>query len=499
MNYSRRRFQSGLLAASSIGLPQFLKAEAERPQAPHGVASGFTSKGAPVIWSRCDRPATMWVETSEGPLFGTPKRFRGPAALPENDFCTTLVIPAHVEFTHYRVRYESLVHPGRMSGETVGTLNVQPRADRPLRLVWSGDTAGQGYGIGEGGMTTYKAMNARSPDLFVHSGDMIYADNPLVAEKKVDGGVWKNVVTEAKSKVAETQAEFWGNFQYNLMDEHVREFHAGVPILAQWDDHEVTNNWYPGELLDDDRYTVKSASLLAARARKAFFDYLPVAGSKIHRRIPYGPQLDLFFLDLRSFRGPNSPNRQATRSPETDFMGRRQLTWLQQALRESKATWKIICSDMPIGLLVRDGEHFENGANGDGPPLGRELEFAKLLSGMKRDGVKNVVWLTADVHYATSVHYHPDRAQFKDFDPFWEFVTGPIHAGPFGPGELDPTFGPKVEWASRKKGDPMGGPPTDENQFFGQIDIEKDGAMTVVQADRSGTDRWTKRIEPEKT
>ena len=57
-------------------------------------------------------------------------------------------------------------------------------------------------------------------------------------------------------------------------------------------------------------------------------------------------------------------------------------TWKNLA---SQATWKVICCDLPIGLLVRDGAvDFENGANGDGPALGRELKIAQLLSFMKR-------------------------------------------------------------------------------------------------------------------
>ena len=44
-----------------------------------------------------------------------------------------------------------------------------------------------------------------------------------------------------------------------------------------------------------------------------------------------------------------------------------------------------------------------------------------------------MVWITGDVHYAAAHHYHPERARFTDFDPFWEFVAGPPHAGTFGP------------------------------------------------------------------
>ena len=65
---------------------------------------------------------------------------------------------------------------------------------------------------------------------------------------------------------------------------------------------------------------------------------------------------------------------------------------------------------------------------------------------IKNADVKNTVWLTADVHYTAAHHYSPERAVFKDFTPFWEFVSGPIHAGTFGPGELDNTFGPRLEF-----------------------------------------------------
>ena len=47
-----------------------------------------------------------------------------------------------------------------------------------------------------------------------------------------DGDVWKNVVTEEKSKVAETLAEFRGNYNYNLLDPNVRAFNAEVPMFG---------------------------------------------------------------------------------------------------------------------------------------------------------------------------------------------------------------------------------------------------------------------------
>ena len=55
-------------------------------------------------------------------------------------------------------------------------------AARSVRFVWSGDTAGQGWGIDDVGMKTYSTMKLHEPDFFIHSGDTIYADNPMPDE-----------------------------------------------------------------------------------------------------------------------------------------------------------------------------------------------------------------------------------------------------------------------------------------------------------------------------
>src|SRR4030095_1225742 len=106
-------------------------------------------------------------------------------------------------------------------------------------VAWGGDTAGEGWGIdpAHGGMRIYESMRARQPDLFVHSGDLIYADQPILPEVRLaDGPLWQNIVTEEVSKPAETLREFRGRYRYNLLDEHVRRFNTEVPMIAQWDD-----------------------------------------------------------------------------------------------------------------------------------------------------------------------------------------------------------------------------------------------------------------------
>jgi alkaline phosphatase D len=354
-------------------------------------------------------------------------------------------------------------------------------------------------------MKIYESIRQLKPDFFIHSGDYIYADAPIQAEVKLDDGkIWKNLTTPEKSKVAETLVEFRGNYVYNLLDENVRRFNAEIPQLVQWDDHEVVNNWYPGEILDDNRYKVKDVSLLAKRAKKSFLEYTPIAFNandpeRIYRAFNYGSILEIFMLDERSYRGANSPNRQPVASKDTAFLGNSQVQWLKSKLLNSQATWKVIASDMPLGLIVADGKvDFENISNGDGKALGRELEIADLLRFIKQKNIRNLIWLTADVHYAAAHYYDPNKAQFQDFKPFWEFVAGPMNSGTFGPNKLDNTFGPQVKFQSVSSDMKPNRPPSEELQFFGTLKINADSkVMTVALHNLGGKVIYSQDLQPE--
>lgn len=491
--------------------PALVVSAQRRPQLPYGVASGDILTDRAIVWSRSDRPARMIVHYATTASFQDARRINGPVALENSDYTARLELtglPAG-QAIFYRVQFENLDDPGVLSEPVSGHFRTAPAERRDILFQWSGDTAGQGYGINEdwGGMKIYETLRQATPDFFIHCGDMIYADNPLKPEMPLpDGSVWKNLVTPAKAKVAETLAEFRGNFAYNLLDANVRRFNAEVPLIAQWDDHEVIDNWYPGRPLTDSRYTVKNASLLAAYGKQALLEYTPLRiqprhPERLYRQIPYGPSLDVFVIDMRSYRGPNSDNRQTQASAATDFLGRQQVRWLKQALQTSTATWKVIAADMPLGLLNYDNfktkEGFEGLANGDGPALGRELELADLLSFIKAQGIKNVVWVTADVHYAAAHYYDPNRAQFQDFLPFWEFVAGPLNAGTFGPNALDNTFGPEVKFQKTPEPGQFNLPPSAGMQFYGQVKIAGDTeVMTVTLHDLTGTTLYSVDLEP---
>ena len=539
---SRRNVLKGAIAAAgaaAVAPSLVVPAHAARPAAvplvrkrltlPSGISTGDVTTNSGVLWSRASGAgrlvAKLLAVDEDGSALHGSRAFsrvlRGTSASGATDFTSKI----HARDLPSGTRFALTMHfedPDGNGGETArGSFSTAPgsKANSPWSrsggtvrgqsFVWTGDTAGQGWGINEeiGGMRGYAAMLATRPDFFIHSGDTIYADGPIAAQvTEPDGQIWRNLVTEEVSKVAETLEEYRGRHRYNLMDRNIRALYAEVPVIAQWDDHETTNNWYPGEILTDSRYAERRVDVLAARGRQAWQEYQPIAqlsdGStgfepaRIYRKISRGPQLDVFCLDMRTFKDPNTDGKEARL---THILGQEQADWLIREVSKSKATWKVISADLPLGIIVPDGPAAQESlANRDaGAPLGKELEIARVLSAFKRNRVKNVVWLTADVHYCAAHHYSPGRAAFHDFDPFWEFVGGPINAGSFGPNQMDGTFGPEVVF-SRAGAYAGESPRSGESQYFGHVDLGEDDVFSVTLRNANGTVIYRKDLNPER-
>jgi alkaline phosphatase D len=511
---NRRSFLQGTIGGLGTAFsPAVLRARQSRPTMPQGVAAGDAGRGRAVIWSRSDKPARMFVDYATTSRFDDVRTVRGPAALPDSDNTVRVVlqdVPGGQQI-FYRVRFQDLADLRSWSEPVEGTFNSAIASGaRDVTIAWSADTVGQGWGLNPtfGGLRLYETMLNAQPDLFIHCGDTIYADGPLQAEVRLDDGtMWQNVVTAAKSKVAETLEEYRGNYRYNLLDDHMRRFNATVAQAVLWDDHEVRDNWYDARNLSEDkRYTISSTALLAARARQAFLEYNPVPRAaddpeRTYRTVASGPLVEVFALDLRSYRGPNSENTQGQLADGSRIMGAVQMEWLKARLASSQSTWKVIASDMPIGLVVRDGDaHFDAIANAEGgPPLGRELEIADILRFIHDRRIRNIVWITGDVHYCAAHHYSPERATLRAFDPFWEFVAGPLHAGTFGPNLLDATFGPEVKFTGIPAGMKPNRPPSDGLQFFGTLRINaRTRALTVSLHDLPGRPIYRTELEPQR-
>ena len=499
---------------NSIAASLNTTAISDLPHLKYGIQFGDVLSDRAIVWSRADRPGRMIVEYSFNPDFIDSKVIQGPLALENTDYTARIDLtglPSGQDI-FVKVTFQELTNRQVLNKANSGHFRTAPNHAKNIRFLWSGDTCGQGWGINPdiGGMKIYETMRLTDPDFFIHCGDSIYADCPIQETQIIyeTGEIWRNIITPEVTKVAETLDEFRGRYKYNLMDHNLRRFNAEVPTIWLWDDHEVTNNWSPSKDLESDtRYTEKNIAELMSRGAIAALEYAPVRyhpaneNQRIYRKLPYGPLLDIFVLDMRSYRGANNYNRQEQPGADTDYLGREQLNWLKTGLKNSTALWKVIAADMPIGLQSGDGSdelkrpQFESFSNGDGPVLGREFEMAELLAFVKQEQIANMVWFTADVHYCAAHYYDPDKAQFKNFEPFWEFVSGPLNAGSFAPHQLDNTFGPQVVFQKASPSPNLS--PLSGLQFFGQVDIDSDSRiMTVTLKDIAGDTLFIQDIYP---
>jgi alkaline phosphatase D len=510
-NFLKTAGATALLVPTGLAMPRISRA-ATRPLVTHGLQSGDVGMDRGVVWARTDRPARAVFEWSTTESFANARALPYFDVLPESDYAAKLLVnnlPAGQNI-FYRVTFTDLTDFNAASEPAVGRFRTAPAGGRDVSFVWSGDTAGQGWGIDldRGGMKAYATMQKHEPDFFIHCGDTVYADGPLLAEVDLpDGTKWKNLLIDEKAKVAETLDEYRGQYKYNLLDKNVVAFNAQVPMMAQWDDHEVTNNWSDSKVFDD-RYKEKNVRLLAARAARAFHEFMPIAPvaaeqNRVYRKVSYGPLLDVFFIDMRRYRGPNGDDLETTPSANTVFLGRDQIEWLKRELLASRATWKVISADMPLGLVIWNNSTDKKGQEGiannePGAPKGREMEFTELLGFMQAAKIRNIVWLTADVHYTAAHYYDPNKAAFQQFDPFWEFVSGPIHAGTFGPNDLDMTFGPEAKFVKAPDAGQVNLAPSAGLQFFGHAKIAADtGVMTVTLRDVNDAALWSIDLTPQ--
>jgi alkaline phosphatase D len=401
---------AALAGVGSLAKP-YLSRAAERPLIASGIQSGDVTADSAMIWARADRPARMRVECAADESFKTMLGGASADALPGSDFTAKLLLdglpPGRDVF--YRVQFESLAQCGIAGEPQVGHFRTAPRAPKSVSFVWSGDTAGQGFGIDPalGGMRTYRTMLQDHPDFFIHSGDHIYADCPVPSELKLpDGQIWRNIITQEKSAVAQTLGQFRGNYKYNWLDENFRAFHSQVPMFAQWDDHEVTNDWSPIGSVDATGYAEDGTSLLVALARRAFFEFMPIREIPGRTRLPQdclrtaARRLhDRYALLSRSHLNRRDDNSDL-------YPGAAQLAWLSASLSLPTPP-EGIAADLPIGLISADAI-----ALGDGPPERREHEIADLLFFMKHAGIRNPV-ADRDMHYTAAHRYDPNRAMFR--------------------------------------------------------------------------------------
>jgi alkaline phosphatase D len=306
---------------------------------------------------------------------------------------------------------------------------------------------------------------ARHPvDFFLFAGDTIYADVPCDKPGVVPGGNFR----------AATLAEYRAKHRYNREDPAFQDFLRRTPVYANWDDHEVRNDF--SGLTDP----------LMPVGRQAFLEYYPVATGaddphRIYRSVRWGARLEIFILDTRQYR---SDNREPD-GPSKTMLGAAQRRWLVEGVTASTATWKVVVTSVPLAVPTGRPERRDSWTDvsvfGLAPENGTGFvtERDAILRQLRTRGVKNLVFLAADVHHAEIIRHHP-TAEWS----FHEFIAGPLSATLGRPRPLDMRLNARTLFG-------QGGV-----YNYGEIAIDP-AQLTVRILDEQGVALFTHTITPE--
>jgi alkaline phosphatase D len=400
----------------------------------HSAAGEVTASTA-VVWGRCDSAATLRIGYAAASERETEIVERVSA---DHDFTGRVPLARLRPDTTYRysVRCGGEGEGGATAGGRSGELRTAPAPDQPraVRFAWSGDLGGQntcrdartGYAI-------FDLLGAQRPAFFIALGDMIYADDPCKAR-----GRYGNDQIAGMDHPAVSLNDFWGVWRYHRSDAAFQRFLDRTPILAIWDDHEILNDAGPHR----DTYPTHPDTHLLAPARQAFLDYQPFAPpaeepTRLYRNVRWGKHVEVFMLDTRQYRDANE-GEDDPRRPKT-LLGAAQRAWLVRQLAASDATWKIVVSSVPVSIPTCSGSRGCDGWASFNQKTGFENELSGILAALRDAQVRNMVWLTTDVHFASGFRYTP-FADYRDFQ-FVELVAGPLNAGVFPKNDFDLTFG----------------------------------------------------------
>jgi alkaline phosphatase D len=381
-----------------------------------GVAAGEVTSSSAVLWGKAKKSGGYSLDIARN------SRFRGftphfVVARERHDNTVQLRVKRLHPNTRYWFRFVG--NHGRRSD--VGTFVTAPRPsqNKTIEFAWSGDQdfnpePGQTKPFWNSG-GVLRRMKAERNAFNVMLGDTIYSDSE---------------VPDRLLPVAVTVKQKWAKYKVNLGIKALRALRRSAGFYSQWDDHEFVNDFSPAENSFDNGVNVNGHTLYN-RGMHAFRDYAPVRWTKrdgLYRKIRWGKNLELFFLDERSFRSANADeggvcdNPQAgrpdyaptlpqsyrntfavlyppfaeqvpqacidrIRDPNRTYLGQRQLARFLGDVRRSKARFKVIMNELPIQqLYVNPYDRWE----------GFEAERQRVLNELQ--GVKNLIFLSTDVH-----------------------------------------------------------------------------------------------------
>ena len=360
----RRHFVSGMaLGAAALGLGLSGCGGGGGPEVrfAHGVASGDPLSDRVILWTRLSTEATgevqvVW-EVSSRPDFTSIVRSGSTATSTTRDMTVKVDVTGLLPGTSYWYRFQA---NGNVSAS--GRTRTLPTGSvAQVRLaVFSCANHPAGY------FNAYADAAARTDlDATVHLGDYIY---------EYGAGGYATQSASALGRAPQPATEILSLADYRARhaqyktDPDLQALHAAAPMIAVWDDHEVTNDAYT-DGAENHQASEGSFAARKAAALQAYHEWMPTrvgaAPDVIYRSFDFGSLMSLHMLDTRvvgralqldyaNYLKPNGLDAAAFAADMTkprELLGSTQTTWLQQRLAASQATWQVLGQQVLMGRM----------------------------------------------------------------------------------------------------------------------------------------------------
>ena len=383
-----------------------------------GVAAGDATDTTAIFWTRLpDSTAGAFLDISTDRTFTVGVQTYGVSSDGGDDGTVKKDVSLLTPYTEYFYRFRQ----GANTSATgrVKTMPSPSDASTVVTLGWSGDTN-----------AFYRPYNSldpirmANPDAWFYIGDTIYGDDPL-----------------ADGVDATTFPEYAAKYRMNRSDQALRNLMEATGTYAQWDDHEVRND-FAGD--------VPAFAARMEEGNRAFRRYMPLRenpsdDTQLYRSVRVGAGAEFFLIDDRQYRSakytccntaaesgfvttdadstctggganeallPSAACTAAMSDPSRTILGSDQKAWLENALLTSTAQFKFIMNGPPITQLsFLPYDRWEAWS----------AERNEILDFIQNNAIPNVIWLSTDFH---TIMFSPTRVDATHFVP--ELVAGSI-------------------------------------------------------------------------
>ena len=382
-----------------------------------GVTAGEVSSSSAILWAHAKKRGRFTLQVASDSRFRRIVASQRVRAIKGNDYTMQARVGRLEPGKRHYYRFRG--SGGRRSDRGTFVTAPRPNQNRTVEFAYTGDTdlgaaPGQSKPYwNDGGV--FRRMRAERNAFNIHFGDTIYSDSEIP-------GLLQPIALTVPAK--------WAKYRVNVGNRSLRALRGSAGFFSHWDDHEFVNDFSPNENTFSNDVNI-DGRVLYRRSVQAFRDYSPVRYTSrdgIYRRVRWGRNVELFFLDQRSFRSakadeggvcnnpqsgepdlaPTAPQStrdffsavvpalaqpvsqaclDAIRSPDRTYLGRRQLSRFLRDVKRSNARFKIVMNELPIQqYYVLPYDRWE----------GYEAERQQVLRELR--DVKNIVFLTTDVH-----------------------------------------------------------------------------------------------------